>query len=491
MPPAAVVAVVFAFVLALEPPLAHGQSFDRLRASIRRQLEESKAPSVAVAVARGGEILFEEGFGWANREQRIAATARTPYSLASISKPITATGLMLLVERGKVDLDRPVNDYLGDALLAGRAGNAAQATVRRVANHTSGLPLHYQFFYEDEPYRPPPRQETIRRYGNLITPPGERYQYSNLGYGVLDHLITRVAGNHYADFMREQVFSPLALTETAIGVPAHLTRQQAIRYGGDSRPIPFYDFDHPGGSAVYASAHDLVRFAMFHLKARPAGQKQILTTDSIDAMQKPTVWQRKTSGYGIGWAVETTPAGYTVVSHGGGMGGVSTILRMIPAKKIAVVVLSNARSALPGRISAEILSTLVPDFAERPDEGRPQARLRPTAELVGTWKGSVITYAGELPLALVIHASGDVRARLGRQPETALNQPRIEDGYLTGRMNGELGTQDVDRRPYELAVSLRQRGGVLNGGMTALSSPGPRAGNALTHWVELYKLYQQ
>ena len=70
-----------------------------------------------------------------------------------------------------------------------RVGNAGDATVRRVANHTSGLPLHYQFFYADEPYRRPAMDETIRRYGNLVTAPGERYQYSNLGYGVIDYVI--------------------------------------------------------------------------------------------------------------------------------------------------------------------------------------------------------------------------------------------------------------------------------------------------------------
>jgi CubicO group peptidase (beta-lactamase class C family) len=70
---------------------------------------------------------------------------------------------MLLVERGLIDLDKPVNTYLAEAKLIGRAGDTMGATVRRVANHTSGLPLHYQFFYEDEPYRPPSRDETIRR----------------------------------------------------------------------------------------------------------------------------------------------------------------------------------------------------------------------------------------------------------------------------------------------------------------------------------------
>ena len=87
------------------PPAAH--SFDGVRALIQRQMTERQVPSVAVAVARDGRIVWEEAFGWADRENRVPATAHTLYSLASISKPITATALMILKERGLIDLDRP------------------------------------------------------------------------------------------------------------------------------------------------------------------------------------------------------------------------------------------------------------------------------------------------------------------------------------------------------------------------------------------------
>src|SRR5712692_5964075 len=124
--------------------------FSVVRELIRTRLVEQVIPSLAVAVAWNGTILWEEGFGWADRENRVPATEHIMYSLASISKPITATGVMVLEEQGKLDLDRPINDYLGEAKLKARVppgcGDAAYATVRRVANHTSGLPLHWHFF---------------------------------------------------------------------------------------------------------------------------------------------------------------------------------------------------------------------------------------------------------------------------------------------------------------------------------------------------------
>ena len=181
---------------------------DSVRAFIRQMMEEHAVPSIAVAVAKGGEIIWEEGFGWADRERMIEATPHTMYSLASISKPITATGLMKLVERGVVQLDRPIDDYLGAGKLTGLAGQARDATVRRVLSHTAGLPLHYQFFYENASYGRPPMDQTIGRYGILAIPPGEAFQYSNLGYGIIDHVIARASRKSYPEYMRAEVFLP-------------------------------------------------------------------------------------------------------------------------------------------------------------------------------------------------------------------------------------------------------------------------------------------
>src|SRR5690242_9314029 len=121
---------------------------DSLRPVIRAMMEKAHAPSIAVAVAQHGKILWEEGFGLADIGHRVPATPNTLYSMASISKPITATGLMTLVQRGTIVLDHPANDYLGRGKITGFAGDAREATVERVMSHTAGLPLHYRFFYE-------------------------------------------------------------------------------------------------------------------------------------------------------------------------------------------------------------------------------------------------------------------------------------------------------------------------------------------------------
>ena len=150
-------------VLSMTTKVAFAQPdrFEPIRDTIRKEITENKVPSLSVAVAQNGEIIWEQAFGFADVENQVRATPRTKYSLASISKPITATALMTLVERGKIKLDRPIEDYLGGAKLKGYAGSASKATVRRVAGHISGLPLHYHFFLHGEPYQRPPMAETM------------------------------------------------------------------------------------------------------------------------------------------------------------------------------------------------------------------------------------------------------------------------------------------------------------------------------------------
>ena len=483
-------------------------TFDSVRRRIDKELVESQTASLTVAVARDGKIVWEEGFGWADREQRIPATPHTMYSLASISKPITATGLMVLVERGRLDLDQEANEYLGDARLRAHVGEANDVTLRRLANHTSGLPLHYQFFYEDEPFQPPTRDESIRRYGHLMFKPGQRYQYANFGYGVLDHIIARQSDMSYAEFMRREVFLPLDMTRTSVGLPAELKKYQAVRYQ-DQRPLPFYRFDHPGASAVYSSAHDLVRFGSFHLKHRGPRQKAILKDASIDEMHRATaIIRHPHRGYGVGWFVNEDEYGVHTVSHSGGMGGVRTRLTLAPSEGIAVVALCNSNSSLPLRATEWILAAMLPQYAKHIEEATKKKKeieakasqgksgeekagdanaFDPPGALVGHWSGAVHTYQGRRPLQMWIQEDGDVHVQFQGQLKTLLNEPRVDKDYLTGVMHGDIGTDDANRRAYHLHLRLRLRGLTLGGSCKSISLPGPRPGNALSYWTELTK----
>lgn len=479
-------------LLALAPitlPAQRGAPVDQwasVRDTIRELMTRTNAPSVSVAVARGGKIVWEEAFGLADREKMIPATPNTMYSLASISKPMTATALMALVERRTIDLDRPANDYLGVGKLTGLAGDANGATVRRVMSHTAGLPLHYQFYYANEPYPVVSNDETIGRYGILVSPPGEVYEYSNLGYGIIDHIIARVSGTDYADFMRRNVFVPLGLTRTSVGIGPGLEPYVAQRYDQKQRPVPFYDFDHRGGSAVYSSAHDLVRFGMFHLKDHLPDQQAILKDSTIESMHRPVA----PASYGLGWII-VEREGQRIVYHTGGMPGVQTILALYPAEDVAVVVLMNLVGDV-GRPFRQIERVILPKYAEarrRAEQLQPTSSTAPKpfvppSELLGEWSGTVRTWERTIPMTLAVQPDGDVHVRIEGELESLLNNVRWQDNTLVGRFAGSIPTSDASRWPHDVLVSLRLRNGSLSGMASALQIAEP-VHFALTSYVTL------
>ncbi len=466
--------------------------------SIQREMTEKSIPSLAVAAARDGEITWEKAFGWSNRELRVPATVHTPYSLASISKPITTTGLMILAERGLLDLDAPINNYLGSAKIKAVFGDADKATIRSIANHTSGLPLHYQFFYADEPYSRPSMDETIRRYGNLVRAPGERVQYSNLGFGILDYLIVRLSEKSYRDFMREEVFQPLGMFQSSVDLTPQLEANQAVRYGADGVPYPFYDFDHPGGSAIYASAHDLVRFGLLHAGCLMSDMRQILKPETLVAMRTPVNGPDEPYLFGVGWRCEVDTDGVQVISHSGGMGGVSTALLIAPEQHVSVTALANFGCNLPHRVAEEMLAYLLPDVGKRRSEARerrkeeeaakPPYKWEPVEEIIGEWIGTVQVYDRELPLTITVKPYGDVHVKLDNQLTALVNEPKFRDGNFVGIFVGDLDVEDVNRRPHRLHLDLKWRGEEMTGCAIAVThiergeggASGRRMGNALS-----------
>ncbi|MDQ3906904.1 MAG: beta-lactamase family protein [Acidobacteriota bacterium] len=461
---------------------------------IRERLARQNLPSVSVAVARGGRVIWEESFGWADRERRVRATPDTMYTLGSLAKPMTATAVMLLRERGLLDLDRPINDYLGDAKIVARVGDAAGATVRRVAQHTAGLPGYYETFYPDEPDKPPPMDEVIRRYGQIVFPPGERFNYSNLDYGILGHVVSRVSGKTYADFMRAEVFRPLGMTRSCVIDCAGLEKFRATRYFIDGSRLADYTTPHPAAADVYSSVHDLIRFGMFHLKAHLADQKRLLTDEAIDEMQRRTVAMGGPNLYGIGWVVGRDAKGRRRVGHGGAGAGVDTQLTLLPDERLAVAVLINTNidQHISGEIADAVLNLILDGKVETQTPSAATGSQSTSAKdsglpgkLIGTWRGFVHTYRRDLPVALWFDESGEVHAQLANQPRLLVSNARLENGTFTGRMlTGDIGTPDANRRPYYLDWNVVLRGDVLDGVLYAIGH-NPSRGVFLGHWVEL------
>lgn len=451
-----------------EPPPRQGveqPDFGAVRSFVESTLRWTGVPSIAVAVARDDEILWEEGFGWADRGRRVRADASTMYSLASLSKPYTATAMMVLREQGKLRLDQPLSELLPPPGLRAGAGDPAQATVARVASHTAGLPTHHQFYYAGgrEGYagtEPPPAAITRERYAVLVSAPGEQYRYSNLGFGLLGEAVAQQAGAPFPEALRTLVLDPLGLDHTFVGRPPRRAGKTALRYDANGRPLPDYGFDHDGASAVYASAHDLVRFGMAHLGHGSDGAPALLSEEGRALMRTPVP---PAEGYGLGWGLGRDD-GVARVSHGGGMPGVSTAIRMFPEQGVVVVVLIN--SSAGGRAHVET-STLIEDAVGLPARSD-DVCARPAGDpWLGIWRGEVEALGGPRPLALELRPNGEVMATLGDASPAIVRRVSLRDGVLHGWFVGEGGAEQGGGQRGFLGLELRLRDGErLDGGLT-------------------------
>jgi len=372
----------------MQAQTCYDKRFHKVRSKLLDYVKEGELPSIAVAVAQDGKIIWEEAFGWADRENLIKATPNTIYSLASISKTFTATALMTLVEKGFVNLNKPIDNYLGKVKIRAYEGDAEDATVKRVLNHRAGLPPHYNFFTMDDPGRYREMDETIRRYGIICYEPGWSYVYSNLGYGLIEYVISRISNKTIEQFMKQEIFLPLGLMHSSFGKDPSLEKYYAKRYDALDRVIPLYTYDTRGASNVSTSIHDLIRFGMFHLKNHLPDQKRIIRDKTIDLMQKDDNPQ-----YGLGWQFDVNELGYRSVYHGGNSPGVNSFLRLVPSENFAYAILYNKDSGLMYTIMKDIFHTLIPEKkekqAEQQDSESGGNTITIPEEFKGMWKGEI------------------------------------------------------------------------------------------------------
>lgn len=398
-----------------------------LQRRIAAYIERFTIPSVAVAAAKDGEIIWEQGFGIANLEKTIRSSQHISYPLASVSKNLTATALMTLIETGAVDLEKPANDYLGTEVTVYQ-GNNNLATVRRVLLHTSGLPLFYWGFQKHEPK--PSLAEVIEKHGIIVFPPGERTLYSNLGYGLIQGIIENVSGESFSKYVKTRLFDPLHMTETFLFTfDSTKSDNIAIEYDYDNRPTIFVESAECGAGGFYASAHDLLVYGMHHLKNDIPGISPTL----LDAMKSAYDPEIGPDGYGLGW--EIYDAGTTrIVKHNGGGLGCDTRLTLIPAEHMVVVVLKNSRKGSSTYITSSIIAAFSDKYRRSYDHYG--ASVKKERFVPGVWHGTIITYAESLPVILTISPNGAVSCAI-RDTIYATTVKQV-NGIAEIRINEEL-----------------------------------------------------
>lgn len=355
-----------------------GQSQEtRLDPAKRHQIEEAVSaymssthtPGLAVSVVENGEYEWAQGFGVADLENSVPASEHTLFRLASISKSLTATAALELWERGRLDLDAPVQKYCPSF-----PKKPWPISTREVMGHIGGI-RHYNSDSQDDPetgntkHFDDPIQAGLKFFKDdpLVSQPGTSFHYSTQGYTLVGCVMEGASGEKYVDFMRQNVFAPAQMEETRVDdrftIIPYRTRFYAKTDSGAIHNADFLDSSYkiPGGGWL-SSAEDMAKFEVAILNDKLIRRA---TRDLIWAPLKPS--DGKTDLYALGWGWRKQKTGEVrAVGHDGGQQGTSTAFLIAPDQRAAVVVLTNLEDQRPSELARTILNTLVPASEKKP-----------------------------------------------------------------------------------------------------------------------------
>lgn len=314
---------------------------------INRQITVQHIPGLALAITRGDQVLYVQGYGNAGNGQPV--TPQTQFLIASVSKSFTAMAIMQLVEAGKIDLDAPVQRYLPEFTLADPAA-ASQITVRHLLNHTSGLS---EPSYSDLQHPQPgtiAERVTSLRIARPVARPGTEYHYFNPNYGILARVVEVVSGQPFSDYLNEHIFQPLGMEHTISAVTFqegqekadHLAAGHLLMFG---MAIPFSEGNgYVGGSGgVITTAEDLAPFLIAQINGGSYHGQRLVQPESIRQMQTPP--EGIQTNYAMGWTASTAN-GRRIIEHAGVFSIYSADVVLVPQEGIGVALLYNV-SSLP------------------------------------------------------------------------------------------------------------------------------------------------
>ena len=339
-----------------------GEQTSKTDAAVTAFRSRQSIPGISVAIVRDNQIIFRRGYGLADLENQVPATAVTVFRIASVAKSLTAVAAMQLAEKGKLDLDAPVQKYAPSFPI-----KAFPITTRQLLAHLSGV-RGYRTGEGERTYHYESLTDALAVFKDdpLEHEPGTKYAYTTFGYTLLGVVIEGASGMSYSEYLRERVLKPAGMLHTQVDDVYEIIPNRARGYSpkiygqfnGDWRNPALMDSSYkiPGGGLV-STAEDLARFAI-------AVQNGVLIKQETFAQMSKSQRTRdgRETGYGYGWYVDRRegrePDGS--VWHGGVQQGFTADLWILPRKHLAVVILTNLEGG--GRLGLGKLANELSDI---------------------------------------------------------------------------------------------------------------------------------
>jgi len=391
------VLLLFAGCASIEPPRAWDEAARHSRHILEQYVRATGVPALQVAVGTDGEIVWSEAFGSAELSASRPATTASRFRIASVSKLLTGTLTAMLADEGRLDLDRPIGEYVPDLPAAWH-----DITARMLVHHTSGIPHYADEADALDTTAYATTREALQRFEDrpLAHPPGTAETYSSYAYTVLALAIEQVTGRPFTDVMHDRILEPLGMTHTGpdrrSSPSPDVTAFYELAEDGSVRPAPAIDLSGRwAGSGYLSTAEDLVRFGMAH--THPG----VLTENVLQLVgQQQTLPGGASTKEGFGWGPRSDWDGRRMLWGDGSTPGSRCGLLVYPDDGLAMAILTNLRGL---SLERGELQTLAPLFFAARKEKKPAP---PAPGLAGTWTGTV--KVGNTPIAvrLVVRSGG-------------------------------------------------------------------------------------
>ena len=318
----------------------YGDVVSEARALVRADLAARGYPGIAIAVSVDQEMVWSEGFGYADLEHRVPMWPSVKFRVGSISKSMTAAAVATLVDEGRLDLDVPVQRYVPSF-----PEKRHPITTRQLGGHLGGI-RHYngnENFIRD-PYETVLDALSIFKDDPLLHEPGSAFSYTSYGFNLISAVVEAASGRPFLDYMQDTVFRRLGMHETSADFVTTIIPQRTSYYVRDNGRLvnaPFVDNSYKwAGGGFLSTTGDVVRFANAHLTDEFLSEAatQLLFTEQQTRDGEGV-------GYGFGWFIGEDDEGRRLLSHSGGSVGGTSMMIMQPDTRVVVVGLINMSRA--------------------------------------------------------------------------------------------------------------------------------------------------
>lgn len=360
-----IVLLIFALTGCIRPTVEPGSSLNEFTSSMEEHipllLEKYGVPGASIALVLRGKPVWVGAFGYADTENQRTMTLDALCRGESISKSVTAWGVLRLAEQGFINLDEPVTDYLPDWDPPEGPYSWEGVTIHRLLSGSAGLPLGT--VGPPTEYTPGSPMPTLHQFLaeeiSLIREPGSAFEYSNPGFNLLELMLEEVTGRDFAEYMAAEVLRPLGMTEADFAWQDFFSTRVPVGYETDGTAVPPYVYPARASGGLFSGVEDLARFVCAGMTAYNNTGRAVLSPEGIEGIYTPHVeitglFGQVADYYGYGHFIEELPDGRKAVWHGGQGHGWMTHFHALPESGDGIVILTNSQRSWP--FLAEVLT---------------------------------------------------------------------------------------------------------------------------------------